>query len=233
MFHDDSRALDRFSLLLALTAVSVVALSLVDLGDPGAGVGTEVAVLVSSFLVALTFSVALRTSGLARRWQRVVDVLLAVALLTLGLVILVDFVVARPVVGIDTATPPVVLVVLAVLAPVVVVRRLLRHHRITRATLFAALSAYLLIAVAFFYAFLVVDSYGPSFFGEDEPTTSFMYFSLTSITTVGYGDLSPATPPGRLLATSEAVLGQVYLVTVVAFTVSLLGEERRRDQPQD
>lgn len=233
MFRDDSRALDRFSLLLALTAVSVVALSLVDLGDPGAGIGSEIAVLVSSVLVAVTLSVALRTSGLARRWQRGVDVLLAVAVIGLGLVVLVDVVAGRPVVGIDTSTPSVVLVVLAVLAPVVVVRRLLHHHRITRATLFAALSAYLLIAVAYFYAFLAVDSYGPSFFGEDEPTTSFMYFSLTSITTVGYGDLSAATPPGRLLAASEAVLGQVYLVTVVAFTVSLLGEQRRRDQPQD
>lgn len=233
MFSDDAPHLDRFGLLLALTAVSVVALSLVDLGDPGAGVGAEAAVLVASALVVVTLSVALRSSGLARRWQRVADVLMVVGLLGLGVVVLIDSVAARPITGYDTGTPSLVLVVLAVVAPVVVVRRLLRHRRITRATLFAALSAYLLIAVAFFYAFLAGDSYGPSFFGEDEPTTSFMYFSLTTITTVGFGDLSAATPFGRLLATSEAMLGQVYLVTVVAFTVSLLGEQRRRDQPQD
>lgn len=233
MFRDDTPHLDRFGLLLALTAVSVVALSLADLADPGAGVAADVAVLLASALVVVTLSLALRSSGLAVRWQRVVDVLLVAGLLSLGVVVLVDSVSTRPVVGYDTGTPSLLLIVLAVLAPVVVVRRLMRHSRITQATLFGALSAYLLLAVAFFYAFLAVDSYGPSFFGQDEPTTSFMYFSLTSITTVGYGDLSAATAPARLLATSEAVLGQVYLVTVVAFIVSLLGDQRRRDRASD
>jgi hypothetical protein len=48
-----------------------------------------------------------------------------------------------------------------------------------------------------------------------------MYFSLSTITTVGYGDLTAITPFARLVATAEAVSGQVYLVTFVAMLVGL------------
>ena len=54
-----------------------------------------------------------------------------------------------------------------------------------------------------------------------------MYFSLTTITTVGYGDLTAQTHLGRLLANSEAVVGQVYLVTFVAMIVGLRAQAWR------
>jgi voltage-gated potassium channel Kch len=60
----------------------------------------------------------------------------------------------------------------------------------------------------------------------EESTTSFMYFSLVTVTTLGYGDLSPVTDWARLLATTEAVIGQVYLVTVVAMLVGLFAQQR-------
>ena len=63
-----------------------------------------------------------------------------------------------------------------------------------------------------------------------DSTTSFMYFSLVSITTVGYGDLAAATDLGRLLAASEALVGQVYLVTFVAMIVGL--RIRQREQAE-
>jgi len=50
----------------------------------------------------------------------------------------------------------------------------------------AAVSVYLLIPVAFFYLSVALDHFlAPTFFGRDEPTTSFMYFSLSTLTTVG------------------------------------------------
>jgi hypothetical protein len=60
-----------------------------------------------------------------------------------------------------------------------------------------------------------------------------MYFSLTTIATLGYGDFVPVTEVGRLAAMSEAVIGQVYLVTFVAMVVSRFaaappGSNRRR-----
>ena len=50
-----------------------------------------------------------------------------------------------------------------------------------------------------------------------------MYFSLVTITTVGYGDFAAVTDLGRMAAASEAVLGQVFLVTFVALIVSRFG----------
>ncbi len=47
-----------------------------------------------------------------------------------------------------------------------------------------------------------------------------MYVRLTSISTLGIGDIVPTTQTARLLLSSEAVLGQVFLVTVVAIAVS-------------
>nr|WP_281360224.1 potassium channel family protein [Isoptericola halotolerans] len=88
----------------------------------------------------------------------------------------------------------------------------------------------MLISLAYYYAFLTVDAYSAEpFFGTDEPTTSFMYFSMTTITTLGYGDLAAVTPLGRLLATSEAIVGQVYLVVFVALIVSLAAGRWQRE----
>lgn len=74
--------------------------------------------------------------------------------------------------------------------------------------------------MVFMYLFLAVDRFGDgSFFGEPETSTGFMYFSLVTITTLGYGDLVPASDVGRAVATSAAMLG--YLVFIVARLVAL------------
>ena len=102
---------------------------------------------------------------------------------------------------------------------------------VTTRTLQGAISAYLLIPVAFQFVFHTVDALLPGgFFGSPKPPTAFMYFSLTTVTTVGYGDLAPASDVGRLLATVEALLGQVFLVTFVALLVGLLGERWRTNR---
>jgi hypothetical protein len=130
----------------------------------------------------------------------------------------------------EAERPSPVWVAIPIRTPAAVIRRHIRHRRVTVETMFGAVAAYLLVAVSFAYAFLWVEaSTADPFFGGSggEPTTSFMYFSLTSITTVGYGDLAPAGALGRLLATSEAVVGQVYLVTFVAMFVGLTTDALR------
>jgi len=125
-------------------------------------------------------------------------------------------------------TPPAFALVLAVLAPIVVVRRLLTHRRVRRATLLGAVSVYLLIAVAFFYVFLAIElTQSSTFFAQAEPTSSLMYFSLTTITTVGYGDLFAIAQPGRLFSNAEAVIGQLYLVTFVGLLIGILTQQTR------
>jgi hypothetical protein len=235
LFDDRSAHIDRFGLLLLVTAVSIVALSLVDLSAPSDFLAAGIGALMTTVLVGVTLLLALRASGLARRWRRIADVLVSVTIAAIVLVLILDLATDLDLPANDGGTQPFVLVFLAVLAPVVVVRRLLQHRRITNGTLLGAVSAYLLIPVAFYYAFITVAAYQTTpFFGSPEPSTSFMYFSLSSLTTVGYGDLAAVTPLGRLLATTEAVVGQVYLVTFVAMLVGLYAQRWRsedRDRP--
>ena len=54
-----------------------------------------------------------------------------------------------------------------------------------------------------------------------------LYFSFVTLTTTGYGDFAPAVGAARALAVLEALIGQLYLVTVVAVLVSRVGPLRR------
>lgn len=220
-FDDQGPGLDRFGLLLVLTCISVVGLALVDInaGDPeGYSQAQDLGSLVSAIVVGLTLGVALRASGLTRRRQRFYDLLIALVVVGYAASLLGN----RTPQGTAAVGVSGVLVLLSVFAPCVVVLRLARHRHITLQTILGAISAYLLIAVAYFYLFLTANrAEGGRFFGDPEPSSTFMYFSLTTITTVGYGDYTAVSRVGRLLANSESVIGQVYLVTVVAFIVSI------------
>lgn len=117
---------------------------------------------------------------------------------------------------------------LLIVTPTVVLLRLLLRPRITLDTLAGALTAYLQIGIFFGALYRLVDLIEPAaFFTEPGVPDAqvFQYFSFITLTTVGYGDYTPATPIGQTLAMSEAIFGQVFLVTVVALTVSNLGKE--------
>jgi uncharacterized membrane protein len=89
---------------------------------------------------------------------------------------------------------------------------------------------YLLIAVALMFLSLGLDSIqSQDFFGHSEPTTGFMYFALVTVTSLGYGDLAPATQEARAVAAIGVVVGQVYLVFIVARMVALYTRTPRAD----
>lgn len=101
---------------------------------------------------------------------------------------------------------------------------------VTLQTMFGVLCLYLLLGLVFGAAYASVqDLSNNDFFvshaaaGRDD----FLYFSYSTLTTVGYGDLVAATNFGRSLAIAEALLGQVYLVTVVAVIVSRMERPER------
>lgn len=112
-----------------------------------------------------------------------------------------------------------------------VTRRAFQHSRVTVNTLAAGLTAYLLIGMLFsamFRGVAALDDFR-AFDGITTPAAGdFAYFSFITMTTVGYGDLAPATGPMRVLAVFEAIVGQVFLVTAVARIVSLLGQQQER-----
>jgi hypothetical protein len=231
LFNEDSRYLDRFGLLLALTILTIVVLSVVDLTEVGSDRPQQAAALAASALTAFTLLLALRAAGLAPRWQRWADVALVVGVLASAILIVLE----KPngVTGGAGTSPPAFAMLLALLAPTVVARRLLTHRRVRRETLLGAISVYLLIAVAFFYMFLGIDAMQSSlFFAQAGPTSDLMYFSLTTLTTVGYGDLYAVAQPGRLFANAEAVIGQLYLVTFVGLMIGMLTQQNRGDDQE-
>jgi hypothetical protein len=111
------------------------------------------------------------------------------------------------------------------LAAALLVRHALRRGPVDAERIFAALDAYLLAAAAFGVAYWILDRTWPTSIGPDLggaiSTGDGLYLSLVTITTVGFGDLVPASGVARGLATLEAVAGQTYLVVLVARLVSL------------
>jgi hypothetical protein len=221
-FDDQSAHLDRFGWVLVLSVVSIIALALVDQTGSSQHVIAAVASVGTTVLVGVTFMLALRASGVARRWQRVADAVVVLVIVVLVVFVVADLLATVSAANVRDSSHPLLLLIIAALAPLVVIRRLLHHRTVTTGTLLGAISAFLLIPIAFCYAFLTIGPLqGTPFFGHVEPSTSFMYFSLSTVTTVGYGDLAAQTPFARLVANAEAVSGQVYLVTFVAMLVGL------------
>jgi len=69
---------------------------------------------------------------------------------------------------------------------------------------------------------------GP-FFGDrrGSETGDFIFFGSTTLTTIGYGNLVPSGQPGKMFAGLEMLLGQIFLVTLIARLVSLWRPQRR------
>jgi voltage-gated potassium channel Kch len=117
-------------------------------------------------------------------------------------------------------------VVLALCFPAIL-RRAFSHRKVTLNTVAASLAAYLLLGLIFtsLYRFVnIVD--GPFFTQGSVNAFIYEYFSYVTLTTVGYGDYTAAANSGRTLAMVEALMGQVFLVTIVALVVSTLGPDR-------
>jgi hypothetical protein len=107
-----------------------------------------------------------------------------------------------------------------------------RARRVTSEVLFGALSLYLLIGLVFAITFTIVEFWQPgslslpggaSGAGLSDPGqfSAISYFSFVTLTTLGYGDIWPRTPIARSLVTLEAVMGQLFLVVLIARLVAL------------
>ena len=120
--------------------------------------------------------------------------------------------------------------------PVAIARALYRRTVIDAKTVLGAICIYLLIGIMFAFLYSAIGGIGSEqfFVQTDEPTIqTFLYFSFVTQTTVGYGDYTAASDLGRTLATTEALLGQIYLVTVVAVLVSRMTVLPRHGKGED
>jgi hypothetical protein len=156
--------------------------------------------------------------------------LLAVALASVAVTVAaagVAVIGTRAIVGIaDLASA-----ILLVLVPVAIVLEFRRNLAVTVQAVMAALCIYLVLGMFFASIASAVSAIGdhPYFAGHSTANSSeYTYFSFITLATVGYGDYVPVLSLGRALAVLEGLLGQLYLVTVVALVVSRLGPVRSR-----
>ena len=207
---------DRYGIVLLLIVIAMFAIAIFDEGLVGKA--------ISIVILGATLLFALRTSRASRRIRRV-------AWICVPTLLIVSFIVAADdsEIGREALSVIVGIVVLAVL--VAIVARISVHLTVSGSTLLAGLCIYLLIGLfyATVYGFIDVSSSGRLFVQTSTPSaTDTLYFSFITMTTVGYGDLTPAENVTKILAATEALSGQIYLVTAVALLVGNLGRTRRR-----
>jgi hypothetical protein len=118
---------------------------------------------------------------------------------------------------------------LVALAPPAVVVGIWRNLRdtgtVTLTSVAGALCLYLLIGLFFAFTYGAIQNLGGAPFfsnGDAATSTRALYFSFVTMTTVGYGDFTARSNLGHTVSVTEALLGQIYLVTVVAAFVGRL-----------
>jgi hypothetical protein len=112
---------------------------------------------------------------------------------------------------------------LYVAAPVIIIRRLVSRRTVDTQTLLGAIAAYLMAGMAFAFSYQALGALqaGPFFGSQGEGSFSQdLFFSFTTLTTTGYGNLVPDANPGQTFAVLEMLIGQLFLVTAVAKVVS-------------
>jgi hypothetical protein len=105
----------------------------------------------------------------------------------------------------------------------------LRKGAVTADKIYGALCVYLLIGLTWGFMFLTLEGVQPGSFslGQGQSTridkdpATLVYFSFITLSTVGYGDITPLSPPARSFAFMEAIIGQIYLAVLVARLVGL------------
>ena len=212
---------DSFGLVLILILLDYIAVSTL-LPLPWGRV-------VVNALLGLTLFFSLRTSCSGRIWQVLAG--LVFVLSTLAAIASLGGIGSRPL----SQAITIVAWLLLLIAPVVILRRISTHRVVTTETLLGAVCVYLLVGFSFAAIYAAIDFFSPTPFFVNAPHATigeFLFFSYTTLTTVGYGNLVPASHLGQTFAMIEALSGQVYLVIVVARLVSLWGLAARSDQLQ-
>lgn len=113
-----------------------------------------------------------------------------------------------------------------------VARAVFGPGRVTYHRIVGAIMLYLTIGLVFVALYTLVGAYSPNAFTGTTITarvslpSDLVYFSFTTLTTLGYGDIMPVHPIARSLSNVEAIIGQVYPATLLARLVSLGGSAR-------
>jgi voltage-gated potassium channel len=203
----------RYLLLFGLLVVSILVLGLLGTGTTediaSRTTGAIITLLTGGVLIA-----TLRISGVRESHQRFY---FAAVVVVISLLVIVLFFGADGLIRDWFATAWVLLVVTT---PVIVLKRVLAASNVTTQTILGAVCVFLLIGIAFAYVTMAIDSVSPFFVQEIEPT-AYIYFAFVTITSLGFGDLTPVSDLARTTTIIFTVMGQLYLVMIFAKLVSV------------
>jgi hypothetical protein len=216
------RVSDAFGLVLMLVVTSFILTSLINNSGWGA-------VLIMTATGA-TSVVALTSSHSAPHYVHVAIYLSVVSLLLALVTAVTD---ASIWLNLGAALQ----VVLLTVAMVSVLIRVVTAAEVNARTILGAISVYMVLGLLFGFAYEAIDRIQGTPFFAGEPAIhhgDYLFFSYTTLTTTGYGNLVPAGQPGEMIATFEMLIGQIFLVTLVAGLVAVwrpgIGLKQRRER---
>lgn len=218
-FRQAVRASDSYGLLLALLLVDYILLSLIQ--------NRRWSDLVVGVPIVMSLLLAMHTSRAHRHAIRL-------ARLAGVLVVVLGIVSAFTGQNLLSGAIGFLFAVLLAVSVYVILRRVLGHERVGMETILGALCVYIIIGLMFTFLFIAIARVSTQPFLAQPPRnhspSDYLYLSFVTLTTVGFGDLTPASKLARSVVVLEALLGQVFLVTLVARLVALFGTEQRRSE---
>ena len=214
----------------SLTTLFALVLCSMFVAEPLAAKGLPIAREVADTLVLAVLVIVVM---LSQRWSAIILILLGLA------ATVVSFLLSGRSSPVSTAALHRAGDILAFSALTwVVAHAVYAPGRITFRRLQGAVVLYLSLATIFASAYALIWEFSPGAFtnlvakvGDPQEVGATLYFSLTTLTTTGYGDIVAVDPLARSLANLEAVIGQFYLAITVARLVTLELADRHRGPP--
>ena len=191
--------------------------------------------LLDLSILALIGSAIHAVSG--RRWLRGIVIVLGLSAMVLGTF-------SREM-AIDTVFPFGILAKATLFGVVIVIifKDVLKRDEVDMDAVFGACCVYLLLALAWESVYTWIEWRIPNSFsmpagipgtesGSLAIESDLLYFSLITMTTIGYGDITPTSPPARILSALQGVVAQLYLAIIIARMVGMELANRRNGPTQ-
>jgi voltage-gated potassium channel len=119
---------------------------------------------------------------------------------------------------------------------IIIVKHIFRQDEVSREILFAAIVVFMLLGLMWSFIFQLIEIFHSDSFnlpqGQDADFHGiFLYYSFVTLTTLGYGDITPITAPARSLSLLEAIAGQMYVAVLIARLMGIHISQSMRKKP--